>query len=147
MFSYFSQQAPRDLSSSSDDDEQEKKQKKTLDPPPEAIGTSSQAAGTSSIGVTSNTSEHTTTRASTGDIDDLGLDVDDDVASEVGIGMSMHLPTPPGGALDEGSTNFALKLQAMEERNKKMTKQLSTLQGIITSKSSLYLEYKRKFEV
>jgi hypothetical protein len=39
------------------------------------------------------------------------------------------------------------RISQLEEQNARMVSQLSSLQGIITSKSSLYLDYKAKYEV
>lgn len=131
MFSFFSQ-APTD-SGSSDDDEEQSKPK----PPTQNVDTVVIASAV----MRNSTEIHAPSKSEESEFA-KGLDEED---------LSVPLDTPASDATISAGVGeaaaFALKLQAMEERNKKMTKQLSALQGIITSKSSLYLEYKRKFEV
>jgi hypothetical protein len=125
MFSYFGQQAPADSGSSSEDEEQQQQASSAN----RSVETSSCVANnTRSVSVTDTTTDSNE--------DDYKVDYNADASQANDL-----LPT------HSQESSLTLKLQAMEERNKKMTKQLSTLQGIITSKSSLYLEYKRKFEV
>jgi hypothetical protein len=127
MFSFFNQQAPIDTGSSSSDDDNEHAKIKEVAP----------TRGSIEDTPTSTISEKNVTMELNEDTDDM--DVIPSALIEQQVTLLSDAP-----AVD---SSFMLKLQAMEERNKKMTKQLSVLQGIITSKSSLYLEYKRKFEV
>jgi hypothetical protein len=66
---------------------------------------------------------------------------------------SDNIQTPPpripnDNTLHESVIDHRLhRLQELEEQNSKFINQISHLQSIISSKSSLYLEYKEKYEV
>lgn len=123
MFSFFGQQAPLDSGSSSDDESADKNLPADM-----------------SLLVNNNVSRR----------DEISVRREEDqngtkTAAEVGVIVPTENNGDSSSSMEE--RNLSLKLKVMEEQNKKMTKQLSALQSIITSKSSLYLEFKQKFEV
>jgi hypothetical protein len=166
MFSFFSQQSHTDSSSSSDDDHSHHSDRDCgSDRVSEGVSQHVTAAAHSPIQVTvinddtdkvDNVSTPTlpsplplplTTHSKEGD-GTQELSEDDNITiDDITDDIPQESTTVVSSKMDISPSEFAQKLQVLEERNKKMTKQLSTLQGIITSKSSLYLEYKKKFEV
>jgi hypothetical protein len=164
MFSFFSQQSHTDSSSSSDDDHSHHSDRDCgSDRVSEGVSQHVTAAAHSPIQVTvinddtdkvDNVSTPSlpsplplTTHSKEGD-GTQGLSEDDNITiDDITDDIPQESTTVVSSKMDISPSEFAQKLQVLEERNKKMTKQLSTLQGIITSKSSLYLEYKKKFEV
>ena len=141
MFSFFAHAAISESDSSSDDDGQVDSRKNVV----VEVGTTNDDSPVMS---TQSNNENENEIVSTFDVKEscqnkeVSIDHDSD-SNDATLPLKLSDSTPSKRV----DSDLLLKVESLEENNRKMTKQLSTLQGIITSKSALYLEYKQKYEV